>query len=167
MNDGLLARWHTALPYLEGVCAMPEARHAALEQQWTEGVVARLEAFPNLVVEAAEKGIVSISCAKAAGGGEFHGTPDLKKVHKWMTMDMIAAPGASSCAAATKPMLIGQPVKLHADASVLRIALGAELLLEMDGGSYEPASELPVMQKLSWLVERFGTLDAHFGDGSM
>ncbi len=165
-NQGLLARWHTALPHLEGVGSMGEARRTLLQKEWTDGVLARVAAHPTLSVAAVEKGIVSIKCARGGGGGggggggEFHDTGTLKSVYRWLTSDMSRAPGAEACAAAGTVVYLGQPVKLTKDEAVLRIAMGAELLLQMDAGTYDAAAEAVPVEKLAWAVDNFARIAA-------
>merc|ERR1712138_84147 len=106
-NEGALARWHTALPQMERMAAVGDARRTALEVLTTE------------------MGIVSIRCKKADGSG-YHAMDDLRRVHPWLASDVSAAPAAPA-AAGTK-VFLGQPVKITSEQAVLRIALGAELL---------------------------------------
>ena len=41
---------------------------------------------------------------------------------------------------------------------MLRIALGAELLAEIDDGNYDTASEAPPVEKLSWAIREFDAI---------
>ena len=161
MNEGLLARWHTALPHFERVCNMPEERFSHLARRWTDGVLRQLHAYhPQLVVESTEKGIVCVKCARSAGGrrGGFLDHEDLTRVHRWLSLDMIGSPGAEECSAAGKLVFLGQPVAITHQAAVLRIALGAEVLAELDSGQYDPSSDAACIEKLAWAVSRFATL---------
>ena len=152
-NAGLLARWHTALPHIERVGAMEDARRSALEAEWTDGVLGHLaKKQPTLKVAATEKGIISIKCAK---GHAFHDTETLKTVYRWLTQDMSSAPGAQDCPAAGRSIYLGQPVQMTKTEAVLRIAMGAELLLQMDDGTYDAAFEAPPVEKLAWAVDRY------------
>ena len=154
-NEGALARWHTALPQMERMAAVGDARRTALEEAWTAGVVSLVEASGNLEVLTTEMGIVSIRCKKADGSG-YHAMDDLRRVHPWLASDVSAAPAAPA-AAGTK-VFLGQPVKITSEQAVLRIALGAELLAEIDDGNYDQASEAPPVEKLSWAIREFDAI---------
>jgi len=163
-NEGLLSRWHTALPHLEAVGAIDEPRRRRLETAWTDEVLACVARHPALSVAAVEKGIVSIRCAnrhrQALTGKRYHGAATLKSVYRWLTSDMSLAPGADSCAAAGTVVYLGQPVSLTKDEAVLRIAMGAELLLQMNGGTYDAATETVPVEKLAWAVDNFARIAA-------
>ena len=73
---------------------------------------------------------------------------------------MSRAPGAEACAAAGTVVYLGQPVKLTKDEAVLRIAMGAELLLQMDAGTYDAAAEAVPVEKLAWAVDNFARIAA-------
>ena len=111
---------------------------------------------------AVEKGIVSLRCVSdVAGEGKrsnYHGAAALKRVYGWLTRDMSRAPGAESCASAGTAVYLGQPVSLTEDEAVLRIAMGAELLLQMHRGTYDAASEVVPVEKLAWAVDNYARI---------
>ena len=57
--------------------------------------------------------------------------------------------------AAGRSIYLGQPVQMTKTEAVLRIAMGAELLLQMDDGTYDAAFEAPPVEKLAWAVDRY------------
>ena len=87
---------------------------------------------------------------------------ELRRVHKLLAADLSDAPGASACDASATPIFLGQPVDVSDDFAILRIAMGAELLLDMADGRqlYDlAAQEVAAVAKLGWVVTHFEQLD--------
>lgn len=84
-------------------------------------------------------------------------------MHKWLAHDLSDAPNASSCASAGTLCFIGQPVDVTSAHAVLRLALGAETLLELDGTDGEVVrsrdQDAEVVAKLSWVVTNYDALE--------
>ena len=155
-NEGLLLRWLTALPQIERVAAIEPSTRSELEAAWTAKIRSLVAAAPHLSVVHSESAIVSISCARADGG--TYNKDELKKVHKWMTSDLSPTAVCSTSAEASTRCYIGQPVKLSAETSVLRIALGGATLAMLAEGADTGRAEETVVQKLSWCVGNYAAL---------
>jgi phosphoserine phosphatase SerB len=171
-NEGLLLRWHTALPLVEAVGALDPSRRAALEAAWVARVGGLVESTPRLEGFSSAFGIVSVSCTLP--GGRPAGKAELQKVHAWLAADLSAAPGAAACASAATSVFIGQPVAISdgGEQSVVRLALGAELLLDMDaagereGVDTTAAEDAAAVTKLGWIVDNYAALEAWSDSGS-
>ena len=157
-NEGLLLRWHTALPLVEGVAALAPSRRTALEALWTQRVRELIAETTTLDVFYAELGIVSISCTLP--DGKLGSKAELQKVHKWLAMDLSSAPNAAACPSAATPVFIGQPVAIKDGHAVVRLALGAELLLDLDAEEAVAAEDVAAVAKLGWVVANYAALDA-------
>jgi len=155
-NEGLLLRWHTALPLVEAVSTLPAARRAALEAGWMVRVSRLVAAAPGLELVHVELGIVSVALRKAGPHGARCTKDELKWVHRQMAADASALwcgdRRQRPAAEAAQRMFIGQPVGITPEYAVLRIALGAELLLELDHGQHDPTADEAVVSKLCWLL---------------
>jgi hypothetical protein len=159
-NEGLLLRWHTALPLVEGVAALPPGRRTELTAAWERRVTALVDAAEHMAVAHTELGIVSVSCT-LPGAADVADKAALRRVHAWLAADLSSAPGAAACAGAGSTVLLGQPVDVNGGRAVLRIALGAELLLDLHEGAAERAHEedAAAVAKLSWILGNYGALD--------
>ena len=155
-NMGLLMRWHTALPLVEGVYALGEGEREQIEAAWTERVVRLVEAADDIDVVHTEVGIVSIALRKADGAR--CGRDELRLVHRHLATDASALPGSEGCADIATRCFIGQPVGFTSDYAVLRIAIGAEAVLEMAGGNDEADADATVVRKLEWLLRNLDEL---------
>lgn len=120
-NLGLLLRWHTALPMLEGLCALPDGAREAAEEAWTKSVCELVEAQPALSVMSAQSGIVSFLCKRARGEGAPYGTAELTRVHRLLQKDLstlkdpssgLPLQGSRPCAHRALAAFIGQPVAI-------------------------------------------------------
>jgi len=155
-NAGLLMRWHTALPMIEGVSAIERERAQACERVWVHRVERLVGAAEGLEIFHEESGIVSIALRRP--NGRLAGKDELRQVHKWMSSDVSAAPCAQNFPLSSTPMFIGQPVSTG-DFAVLRVALGAELLLELHAHSlHDDDDDAQVISKLKWVNDNFDAL---------
>ena len=156
-NAGLALRWHTALPLVEGVFALAPERRASLMDQWTEQVRAMLAPHAGCIDEVhAERGIVSVALRKPDGSA--CSKAELKAMHRLLASDAshLAVGDAAGDGAqhASRRCFVGQPVDVASDRTVLRLAIGAELLLQMDAGTYEAADDEAVVSKMAWLLSQ-------------
>ena len=155
-NRGLLLRWHTALPLVEGVYALPDGARDEIEAAWTERVVALVEAADDIDVVHTEVGIVSIALRKA--DGTRCGRDELRILHRHLATDASALPGAAGCADIATRCFIGQPVGFTSEYAVLRIAIGAEAVLDMANGNDGAEADATVVRKLDWLLHNLDEL---------
>jgi len=151
-NLGLLLRWHTALPFVERVFRIPAEERAALEADWMRRVSEMVAEVPGLEVLHAERGIVSLTLRKPDGA--LCTKEELKWVHKHMATDASSlwSGDASPPPEAATRIFIGQPVGITDEYAALRLAMGAELLLEAHAGEYDPEVDVRVVRKLRWLL---------------
>lgn len=182
-NAGLSLRWAVGLAVMEGYCALPDdavARFTAAWVQQVRGLVAMHA--PHLQLLAADEGaaegnfaggvnaIVSVSVhVPAAGGtGETGATRPLtldesKLFHQMMTQ-VLATPDGDASTGHVR-VLLGQPVKLSETATVVRIALGADMVVDAlsssssSGGMGRILSEdVGVVQKMALLARHWEAL---------
>ena len=79
-------------------------------------------------------------------------------MHRHLATDASALPGSEGCADIATRCFIGQPVGFTSDYAVLRIAIGAEAVLEMAGGNDEADADATVVRKLDWLLHNLDEL---------
>ena len=167
-NRGSAARWTGAL-------AEMEAYHAAGTTASREAACVRWQSDIAALVES----------AAARGGGaqifEVNGTianvtvdvngapltvPDLKLLHKWLTLDLsdaLASAGGDLPAVATKSVYIGQPVEIAADFGIVRIALGAQDVRGLlDDRDSVLAVDAAVLEKINIIAANFDSIKGHF-----
>ena len=60
--------------------------------------------------------------------------------------------GGSTPPEASQRIFIGQPVAITDEYAVLRLAMGAELLLQAHGNRYDPKEDSAAVRKLRWLL---------------
>ena len=167
-NRGSAARWTGAL-------AEMEAYHAAGTTASREAACVRWQSDIAALVES----------AAARGGGaqifEVNGTianvtvdvngapltvPDLKLLHKWLTLDLsdaLASVGGDLPAVATKSVYIGQPVEIAADFGIVRIALGAQDVRGLlDDRDSVLAVDAAVLEKINIIAANFDSIKGHF-----
>lgn len=162
INEGLLLRWHTALPLLEQVYALPDGERERIEAEWTARVAQLIEGVENVEVAHSEVGIVSIALTKA--DGTRCGRDELRLVHRHLATDasgLLAEGGgdASLRADLATRCFIGQPVGFTSEYAVLRLAVGAEMVLDIANGSYDEATDELVLRKLDWLLRNLPELN--------
>ena len=141
-NAGLALRWSVGLAVLESYSALPEdavARFTAAWVQHVHGLVAMHA--PHLQLLAVSEGtaeghfaggvnaIVSVAVHVPAAGGVRALTMDESKVFHQLMTQVLALPDVASAEGDTRVML-GQPVKLSEATTVVRIALGADMVVE-------------------------------------
>ena len=168
-NEGMLLRWHTALPLLEAVSALPVGTREQLEADWMVRVAAMAEGVPGVTVVHQEEGIVSICLQKPSGS--MCGRDELKLIHRHLANDAsglwpaAAAGGGDEAGLEGVDLLrrrcfIGQPVGFTSEYAALRIAVGAECVLAMADGSYDSSEDEVVLRKLGWLLHNLKELQA-------
>ena len=88
---------------------------------------------------------------------------ELRLVHRHLATDasgLLAEGGDASLRAdlATR-CFIGQPVGFTSEYAVLRLAVGAEMVLDIANGSYDEATDELVLRKLDWLLRNLPELN--------
>ena len=141
-NAGLALRWSVGLTTLERYSALPEDAVARFTSAWVQhvhGLVAMHA--PHLQLLAVSEGtaeghfaggvnaIVSVSVHVPAAGGLRPLTMDECKVFHQMMTQAVALSDGTTAEGHTRVML-GQPVKLSEATTVVRIALGADMVVD-------------------------------------
>lgn len=104
----------------------------------------------------------SNSSSSSSSSGDLMSVPELKLLHKWLTMDLSSVLGDASASA---PVFIGQPVEVAKDFGVVRIALGAPDVRALLGDSEAVlATDRAVIAKINLVANNFDRLCAHFGE---
>jgi glutamate/tyrosine decarboxylase-like PLP-dependent enzyme len=173
MNWGLMLRWTLALDNWQAYRNIDEAVRNRLVREWARGLLLLLERYPCLAMLGGgehQPGSVgdtnTIISIKLRSDGRELQMEELRKVYRWMAEDMSTSlPDSVSLSDAEKAVLrssflMGQPVSLGRVA-VLRIALGARLVIEMDAVGVEEVLEMDdrLLSKLSILTTRFKEID--------
>jgi len=176
-NLGLLVRWHMALVDIEKYHAMLAKERCSLESEWA-GVTSDMiksKAFPTVTVVDDICTAETRMCKEASGmmphativflelkKPNFDGTMKLctlaeaKRAHSLMARDLSGIGGREdpSNPVWARRCFLGQPVSLSADIHVLRIALGAPVVLRL----HEASNRDEVQKEEAELVDKLNLI---------
>ena len=166
-NRGSAVRWLGALAEMEAYhnTGTEESRAAAVDA-WLATVVERVAAAGGAAeVFEANGSIVNIQVRRGGSDGPLLSTGDLKKLHRWLTMDLhetlreAVSLDESALALACTPVFIGQPVEVAETFGVVRIALGAaDVRALLEHSKDVTAQDEIVINKINLIARHFDVL---------
>ena len=109
--------------------------------------------------------IVNVQVRRGESDGPLLSTGDLKKLHRWLTMDLretlrgAVSLDDSALALASTPVFIGQPVEVAETFGVVRIALGAaDVRALLQHSKVVTAQDKIVIEKINLVARHFDVL---------
>ena len=163
-NAGSAARWLGALAEMEAYhAAGTAASRAEAAERWTEDVVSLVGAAQDGAAEVFEANgsIVNVAVRRGGAGGDLLRVPELKLLHRWLTLDLSEA--LAGAEGASTPVFIGQPVEIADAFGIVRIALGApDVRALLDCREEVMAVDEAVIAKINLVGRNFDLLRAHF-----
>merc|ERR1712137_1522824 len=176
-NLGLLVRWHMALDDIEKYHAMPAEDRCLLEQEWTSDTIDMIKRKGFSTVSVVDDMCTTETrMCKEASGMIPHATivflelkklnadgtlnlctlAEAKRAHNLMARDLSEVKGKEdpSNPVWARRCFLGQPVSLSAEIHVLRIALGAPLVLRL----HEPSNRDEVRREEVELVDKLNLI---------
>ena len=132
-NIGLALRWEAGLHEMESLSMTPDAERVKAVENWAERVAQTVqENSEQLDAWCVEGSIVSIRLLRCGGDGSFLSMSELRDVYRYMSKDLSSAVMQASLEekeVLAKCIFIGQPVDVADSHAIVRIALGAESLV--------------------------------------
>ncbi len=163
----LLFRWKAALYEMKRYLALQESQRNESISSWYNQVI-------DLPTESVEFLPLKVSHNGGASGLEntilpFHlyrkdnnlfSHSELQNVHKWMSMDLSAFLPDEEAEIVSIPILVGQPVKLCDEKSVLRIALSTPQIVDINQHGIEDqlVKDRIVLKKLALISKYYDLL---------
>lgn len=167
LDFGLLFRWKAALHEMKRYASLKEYQKNEIISSWCNGV----NRLPMETVEflqpkenhfngtaGAEKTILPFHLYRS--NGKMFSNDELRNVYKLMSMDLSRFFANSEAQVAAIPILIGQPVKLCDEKSVLRISLSAPQIVDINqqGVESELSKDRIVLKKLALISNYYDQL---------
>lgn len=164
-NVGLALRWEAGLHEMESLSKTPDAERVKAVERWAEKVSQMVEENSDqLDAWCVERSIVSVRLLHERGDGGFFSMSELRDVYRYMSKDVssavtIASPEEKEVLG--KSIFIGQPVDVADSHAIVRIALGAESLVEfLEDPSRTLHEDEMTVRKLAAVAKYFATLQS-------
>lgn len=158
-NVGLALRWEAGLAAMEALASASDEEMDAAVEEWAAGVQSLVSEQPLLDVWCVERSIVSLRISNNKGG--WLNMSELRELFGWMSADLShLVPGATAeeKEALKTTAYTGQPVDVSESHGIIRLALGAECMLDL----LDKNKKIEHSKRDALAVKKMAALAKHF-----